>query len=73
MPAVTQEIEIQLNGEKFLVAAQATVADLVRQLELAEDRVAVEVDRRIVRRAAWGGEPLRAGSSIEIVQVVGGG
>jgi thiamine biosynthesis protein ThiS len=73
MPAVTREIEIQLNGEKFLVAARATVADLVRQLELTEDRVAVELDRRIVRRADWGGETLCAGSAIEIVQIVGGG
>lgn len=73
MPALTQEIEIQLNGEKFRLTAGSTVADLVRQLELAEDRVAVELDRRIVRRAAWAAEPLQAGSVIEIVQIVGGG
>ena len=65
--------EIQLNGEAFRVPLGSTVADLVRQLELPEDRVAVEVDRRIVRRPDWPGQPLRAGAAVEIVQIVGGG
>ena len=68
-----QEMEIQLNGEKFKVACGSTVADLVRRLELAEDRVAVELDRRIVRRGEWAFRPLDPGAAVEIVQIVGGG
>ena len=68
-----QEMEIQLNGEKFKVACGATLADLVRQLELAEDRVAVELDRRIVRQGEWASKPLAPGAAVEIVQIVGGG
>jgi len=73
MPPAIETWEILLNGEKFEVTPGCSVAGLVRQLELAEDRVAVEVDRRIVRRSAWPSEPIRAGSSVEIVQIVGGG
>ncbi len=73
MPDNMMEVEIRLNGEVFRVAPGSTVADLVRQLELPEDRVAVELDRRIVRRADWPGQALRAGAAVEIVQIVGGG
>ena len=68
-----QELEIRLNGEAFRVPSGSTVADLVRQLRLAEDRVAVELDRRIVRRGEWSVRPLQPGSAVEIVQIVGGG
>lgn len=71
--AAMQEIEIQLNGQPFHVAPGSTVAGLVRQLQLAEDRVAVELDCQIVRRAEWSDQLLQPGSRIEIVQIVGGG
>ena len=67
------ELEIQLNGEAFQIPSGATIADLVRQLQLAEDRVAVELDRRIVRRSEWASERLQPGAAVEIVQIVGGG
>ena len=66
-------VEIRLNGETRQVPSDATVADLIRQLQLPEDRVAVELDRRIVRRPDWAGQTLHAGASVEIVQLVGGG
>ncbi len=67
------EIEIQLNGQQYRVGAGTTVADLLRRLELPEDRVAVELNHRIVRRPEWGERRLEPGSAVEIVQVVGGG
>jgi thiamine biosynthesis protein ThiS len=66
-------IEIRLNGEAFQSPAGATVADLVRALGLPEDRVAVELNRRIVRRPEWASTPVEAGAAVEIVQLVGGG
>lgn len=73
MSTTTAELGIRLNGEIFRVPAGTTLADLVRRLELAEDRVAVELDRRIVRRAEWADRRLEAGAAVEIVQIVGGG
>ncbi len=66
-------IEIRLNGDPYQVDAEATVADLVRKLDLPADRVAVELDRWIVPRADWSGRSLAAGAAVEIVQLVGGG
>jgi sulfur carrier protein len=68
-----QELQILLNGEAFPVPVGTTVADLVRRLELPEDRVAVELDRSVLRRSEWATRRLEAGAAVEIVQVVGGG
>ncbi|HYM09431.1 MAG TPA: sulfur carrier protein ThiS [Bryobacterales bacterium] len=73
MSTATTEVTIRLNGEAFQIPLGATLAELVRRLELAEDRVAVEVNRRIVRRPQWPETRIDAGASIEIVQIVGGG
>ena len=68
-----QGIQIQLNGEPFQAPEAATVADLVRSLGLPDDRVAVELDRRIAPRAQWSSLRLKPGAAVEIVQIVGGG
>ncbi|MBK9167425.1 MAG: sulfur carrier protein ThiS [Bryobacterales bacterium] len=64
---------IQVNGESRTFPAGATVADVLSQLDLAPERVAVELDRAILRRDRWTTERLREGSRLEIVQFVGGG
>lgn len=66
-------IGIQVNGESRTFPAGATVADVLSQLDLAPERVAVELDRAILRRDRWTTERLREGSRLEIVQFVGGG
>ena len=66
-------IEIVVNGEPRTAAEGQSILELLAQLQLEPARVAVEVDRRIVKQASWGATPLHAGAQIEIVQFVGGG
>jgi sulfur carrier protein len=66
-------IEIVLNGEKRSVPAGANVLQLLHFLELAPDKVAVEVNREIVRQPEWKNQEISPGSEVEIVQFVGGG
>jgi sulfur carrier protein len=66
-------IEIVINGERRTTAEGQTVLGLLQQLQLDPARVAVELDRRIVRQPTWGQTLLREGAQIEIVQFVGGG
>ena len=47
--------------------------DLLALLELGRDRVAVEVNREIIRRDRWQAYEVQQGDSIEIVHFVGGG
>jgi thiamine biosynthesis protein ThiS len=66
-------MRIQVNGEWRDIPAGLSVLGLLEHLELAPERVAVELDRRIVRQPDWAATPLQEGSTLEIVQFVGGG
>jgi thiamine biosynthesis protein ThiS len=64
---------LRINGEDQTVPPVANVMELLRHLRVGEERVAVELNRRIVRRQEWGSAELRDRDQIEIVQFVGGG
>ncbi|HWP85008.1 MAG TPA: sulfur carrier protein ThiS [Terriglobia bacterium] len=66
-------MELIINGEPRQVPAALNVEELLRHLELPADRVAVELNRRIVRREEWTATPLADHDRLEIVQFVGGG
>ena len=66
-------IEIHLNGEMREVPEGLTLAALLDWLKLPGDRVAVERNREIVSRSAWGDTIIRAGDRLEVVHFVGGG
>ena len=64
---------VTINGEERTIDDGLKVSDLVPLLELKAERLAIEVNRKIIRRAAWQLTPLAEGDKIEIVQFVGGG
>ena len=66
-------MSITLNGEQRRVPTAASVRDLIRELGLDEDAVAVERNRAIVRKPSWAETMLRSGDRIEVVRFVGGG
>ena len=66
-------IEITVNGEPQTTPQGQTILGLLQQLELDPERVAVELDRRIVKSPVWQETVLRPGAQLEIVQFVGGG
>lgn len=65
--------EVTVNGERRCFPLPATLLDVVRALDLEPDRVAIELNREIVKRDRWLETLLEAGAQIEIVQFVGGG
>ena len=68
-----QNMKIMLNGADHDCTSPASVSDLLQQLELADKRVAVEVNKAIVRRAQHAEHQLQAGDQVEVVTLVGGG
>ena len=64
---------ITINGERRAVEPGATLLDVVRSLGLEPERVAVELDREIVKRERWTETKVAGAAEIEIVQFVGGG
>jgi thiamine biosynthesis protein ThiS len=66
-------MQLKVNGEQKNFDGVSTLADLVEQLAMKADRVAVELNREIVPRANWAATSLKDGDELEIVHFVGGG
>jgi thiamine biosynthesis protein ThiS len=68
-----QTVQIHVNGEAKAWRSGATVADLLRDLDLKTERVAVEVNLEILDRAAFAQHSLKEGDRVEILSFIGGG
>jgi thiamine biosynthesis protein ThiS len=64
---------ITVNGERREAPQGATVADLLRELNLAAARVAIERNLQILPRPQWPNTAIEPGDRYEIVHFVGGG
>jgi thiamine biosynthesis protein ThiS len=64
---------VAINGQSRCIAAGTTVSALLRELDLPEDRVAVELDGEILKRPEWSATEPAHGARLEIVHFVGGG
>jgi thiamine biosynthesis protein ThiS len=68
-----QSIGITINGESKQVPGDQSVSGLLQHLQVQADRVAVELNKTIVRRRDWERTAITEGSQLEIVEFVGGG
>ena len=64
---------IVVNGNQTDIAEGSGIVDLVQLLGLLTGRVAVELNKKIVRRADWASTMISEGDKVEIVHFVGGG
>ena len=69
----TKVVEIVLNGEPRTVPEGFKLDGLLTHLEIPLNRVAVERNRAIVRKADWSATEIAAGDQLEVVWFVGGG
>jgi sulfur carrier protein len=66
-------LEIELNGEPYRVDQGQTLGDLVQALGVANQAVALAVNRQVVPRQQWGLRPLAQQDKVDIVRAIGGG
>jgi len=67
-------MELTVNGAaRTFDPVPATLADLVRRLDLEGKRIAVERNGEIVPKSRYAATALAAGDRLEIVAAVGGG
>ena len=66
-------MQIFVNGEQKACGESVSLAQLIAELGMKGDRVAVELNREIVPRPQWPGTELHDGDRLEIVHFVGGG
>ncbi len=65
--------QIKLNGKQESIEDGITVAGLLEARGVKAGRVAVELNRRILRRDEFASTLLAAGDEVEVVTFVGGG
>ena len=66
-------ISVSINGSDRQIPANQSVLDVLASLDLPVERLAVEMNRSIVRRRDWQTTLVSQDSRLEIVEFVGGG
>ena len=66
-------MELRVNGKPMQLVDGATAAQLLQRLTIEPERVVVEVNLNIVKRAQLASTTLQPGDQVEIVHFVGGG
>ncbi|MGZ8366814.1 MAG: sulfur carrier protein ThiS [Nitrospira sp.] len=66
-------IHIHVNGEARTWRSGATVAELLQDLDIRTERVAVELNLEILDRAVFDQRSLNDGDRVEILGFIGGG
>jgi sulfur carrier protein len=68
-----QLISVSINGQTRSFPPGQSVKDLLASLNVSSDRIAVELNKAIVRKRDWDEALVTSGAQIEIVEFVGGG
>lgn len=66
-------IRLFVNGETRELDKDATVASLLEKLETSPERVAIELNLRILDKLDYARTVLKDGDRLEIISFVGGG
>ncbi len=69
----TQSMEISVNGERLHAPAGSNITSLLHFLNIQTDRVAVELNKSLVRKRDWSATQVPSGAQLEVVEFVGGG
>ncbi len=66
-------MNIYLNGEQREIANGTTLGELLAQLEMTQQRIAVEINLNIIPRSQYAETLLQADDKVELVRAIGGG
>ncbi len=66
-------MNIIVNGEKKELGDQLNLQELLKKLDLPTERVAIELNKMVVRKKDWTETNIKDADKIEIIHFVGGG
>ena len=66
-------MKVLINGEVKEIAAKINLQELLKNLSLPSERIAVELNKQVVRKKDWEMTTLNDTDKIEIIHFVGGG
>lgn len=66
-------MKVFINGEIREISESVTLRRLLENLELPQERVAIELNKEVVRKKDWESVKVSDADRIEIIHFVGGG
>lgn len=66
-------MQVTINGETKKLDNELILTELLENLALPDERIAVELNKKVVRKKDWEKIKIKDADKIEIVHFVGGG
>jgi sulfur carrier protein len=66
-------VKVFINGETKEISKELNLIDLLEEFSLPTERIAIELNKQVVRKKDWESILVNDADRIEIVHFVGGG
>jgi len=66
-------MRVLINGEERELPGSVTLSELLEWLEFSSQRIAIELNKTVIRKKDWPETSVNDGDRIEVVHFVGGG
>lgn len=66
-------VKVFINGETKEITKQVNLLELLKEFSLPQERIAIELNKEVVRKKDWETITVNDADKIEIVHFVGGG
>jgi sulfur carrier protein len=66
-------MNVFINGETKEISSEVNLGELLRHFSLPQERIAIELNKEVVRKKDWENIRIKDADKIEIVHFVGGG
>jgi sulfur carrier protein len=66
-------MKVLINGETKEITGELNLSELLKRFSMPSERVAVELNREVVRKKDWENTKITEGDRLEVIHFVGGG
>lgn len=66
-------MKIIINGETKEIPNEVNIIELLESFSLPKERIAIELNKQVVRKKDWGNIKIANADRIEVIHFVGGG
>ena len=66
-------MNIKLNGKKFTVDEKLSLINFLKNNNIDQKNIVVEINKRIITKSLWGEYRFNENDKIEVITAVGGG
>lgn len=66
-------MKILINGETKELSSELNLSELLKHFSLPSERVAIELNKEVVRKKDWELVKIAEGDKLEVIHFVGGG